>query len=87
MIITQTIHNCSNCQSTNIVKNGKNISGNQQYRCKDCGSCRVLSPKTTYSVAEKEQIMNTYKERCSLRGTARIYGLSRTTLTRWLKKS
>ncbi|WP_321163112.1 IS1/IS1595 family N-terminal zinc-binding domain-containing protein, partial [Methyloglobulus morosus] len=34
-------YTCRVCQSENIVKNGRNASGKQQYRCKDCGACKV----------------------------------------------
>ncbi len=33
---------CENCSSINIVKNGKNATGQQRYKCKDCGVTRVL---------------------------------------------
>jgi transposase-like protein len=28
---------CPHCQLTNIKKNGKSKTGNQKYKCKDCG--------------------------------------------------
>ena len=37
MIKMTVKHKCRSCQSENIVKNGRNVCGNQQYRCKDCG--------------------------------------------------
>ncbi|MBC7919598.1 MAG: IS1 family transposase, partial [Ferruginibacter sp.] len=32
---------CYCCQSNNLILNGKNASGQQRYRCKDCGVTRV----------------------------------------------
>lgn len=47
-MITETIiYPCRDCDSENIVKNGRNRYGNQQYLCKDCQSSRVLKPKKT----------------------------------------
>lgn len=45
MIIETKIYHCRTCNSENIVKNGTNKCGNQQYYCKDCGARRVLEPK------------------------------------------
>jgi transposase-like protein len=42
------MHTGRACQSANIVKNWRNASGNQQYRCKDCGACKVLEPTVRY---------------------------------------
>jgi insertion element IS1 protein InsB len=80
-------HQCTACTSSNIVKNGKNRYGNQQFKCKDCGKQGVLNPTEKYSEEQKEQILATYQERPSMRGIQRIYGLSRNTLSSWLKKS
>jgi transposase-like protein len=83
----QTTHNCRECGSTDIVKNGHNQSGNQQYHCKDCGAYQVLDPEPYgYTDAEKERILRAYRERGSKRAISRIFGISRNTLTRWLKK-
>ena len=87
MIISEEIHSCRDCQSTHIVKNGKNVSGNQQYRCKDCGSSKVLTPTGRYSEQDKERILRGYQERSRLRDLSRVSGVSRKTLTAWLKKN
>ncbi|HUN24577.1 MAG TPA: hypothetical protein PK299_15715, partial [Anaerolineales bacterium] len=44
MIIEQVTYSCRKCGSQNIVKNGHNASGNQQYWCKDCQKRLVLIP-------------------------------------------
>jgi transposase-like protein len=101
-------YQCTACKSTNIVKNGKNQYGKQQFKCKDCGKQAVLNPGEKYSQVQKEQILATYQERpsrgvksqtqppirrswgfdtSSMRGIERIYGVSRNTLSSWLKKS
>lgn len=86
MIRTTVKHKCRNCDSENIVKNGRNVCGKQQYRCKDCGASKVLEPTVRYSEERREEILRTYQERASLRGVSRIFGVSRPTLTTWLKK-
>ena len=86
MIQTLITHQCRHCGSENIVKNGHNRSGSQQYWCKDCDKRGVLTPKHRYGEAEKEQIIATYYERPSMRGIQRIYGVSPNTLASWLKK-
>jgi len=80
-------HECRECGSSNIVKNGHSASGSQQYHCKDCGAHKVLDPEPCgYSTEEKEKILRAYRERGSKRAVSRIFGLSRNTLTRWLIK-
>ena len=87
MIIEEIIYTCPRCQCADLVKNGHNAYGNQQFRCKACRKSGVLKPKHRRTEAEIEQILAAYRERPSMRGIARIYGISRSTLTKWLKKS
>ena len=87
MISETIVHSCRRCGSENIVKNGTNACGNQQYWCKDCNARLVLNPTVRYSQERKDEIMSAYKERPSMRGISRIFGVSRDTLADWLKKS
>lgn len=82
---------CVSCSSVNIVKNGKNATGQQRYKCNDCGVTRVLD--SLHKVAQLDlaqldlaQVERTYQERNSFRSTARIFGVSHVTVQRWLKK-
>ncbi len=87
MIQTTTTHHCSKCGSTNILLNGHNRYGKQQYVCKDCRCCRVLEPKARgYSEEAKERALRVYQERDSLRGAERALGISRQTIASWIKK-
>lgn len=86
MIAKVVVYKCRNCEGQNIVKNGHNASGSQQYVCRDCGKRGVLEPKRGYSEAQKEQILSAYQERSSMRGIQRTFGVSRPTLASWLKK-
>jgi transposase-like protein len=86
MISEQVNYQCRKCGNQNIVKNGHNASGSQQYWCKDCQKRLVLLPKNSYSDEQKEQIIAAYHERPSMRGIQRIFGVSPETLASWLKK-
>ena len=86
MIAKLVVYRCRNCESQNIVKNGHNASGSQQYLCKDCGKHGVLEPKRGYTEEQKEQILSAYHERSSMRGVQRTFGVSRPTLASWIKK-
>ena len=55
MIQKTTTYRCRTCESENIVKNGTNRYGNQQYWCKDCGARRVLEPKRENPVKKNAQ--------------------------------
>jgi insertion element IS1 protein InsB len=86
MIKKTVVFHCPKCASTNVVKNGKNSAGNQQFLCKDCGKSAVMYPQHQRSKAEKEQILSAYRERPSMRGIARLYHISRNTLKNMLQK-
>jgi transposase-like protein len=87
MIAKHIVYTCPNCDSQNMVKNGHNASGSQQYYCKGCGKRGVLEPKRGYTEAQKEQILSAYTERSSMRGIQRTFGVIRPTLAAWPKKS
>jgi IS1 family transposase/transposase-like protein len=84
MIRQTSVHECRNCGSSNIVKNGTNKSGSPQYHCKSCGVYRVLTPQQRYSTAQKTTILKATQERISLRGLQRVFGVHRQTVSRWL---
>ena len=77
---------CVNCSSINIVKNGKNATGQQRYKCNDCGVTRVLDSLGKVNQVDLSQVEKTYEERNSFRSTARVFGVSHVTEQRWLKK-
>ncbi len=77
---------CGCCGSSNIVKNGKNATGQQRYKCNDCGVTRVLDSLRKSDQVDLSQVQRTYEERNSFRSTGRIFGVSHVTVQRWLKK-
>jgi len=86
MIRTSQVHHCRACGSTHIVKNGHNRCGSQQYQCRTCGASKVLLPKQRYSEERKAEVLRAYQERSSLRGLSCTFGITRKTITQWLKK-
>ena len=86
MIRTITTQLCGKCQSANIVHNGHNSCGSAQYKCKHCGTCRVLQSKRKTEKIDKDALERAYLERNSLRGTGRIFGISNVTVLNMLKK-
>ena len=84
-MIQKTItYSCHSCNSINIVKNGTNKCGNQQYHCLDCGAYRVLNAQHQKEHPDKAKVLRAYRERVSLRGLARIFGICRKTIMGWL---
>ena len=53
MIQETRTYRCRRCGSVDIVKNGRNRYGNQQYHGKACGAYGVLEPKVRYTEAQK----------------------------------
>ena len=85
-MIQETItYTCHSCGSINIVRNGTNKCGNQQYHCKDCDAYRVLRPVKKHDQQEKKRVLQTYQERASLRGIERIFGVCRQTVWHWIQ--
>lgn len=86
MIEETLTYSCRSCGSTDIIRNGRNKCGNEQYHCKSCGVYRVVRPKERYSEPERQQILRAYRERISLRGLQRVFGVWRMTVLRWLER-
>jgi transposase-like protein len=85
-MITITL-SCPHCQSENLVRNGLAPNGKQRYLCHDCGRRSRENPSSNaYPDEEREQILRAYEERSSLRGLQRTFGVSRNTVTKWIKK-
>jgi insertion element IS1 protein InsB len=84
MIQTIITHHCPKCGSDNMVKNGHDYKGAQKYPCKACGSYGTLQAQQGYRSATRAQVKRAVLERVSLRGIARIFGLSRRTVARWI---
>jgi transposase-like protein len=70
-----------------MIRNGHAPNGKQKYLCHKCHRQSRENPTpNVYSEEKKEEIVRTYEERSSLRGLKRIFGVSRPTVIKWLKK-
>jgi insertion element IS1 protein InsB len=68
---------CPKCGSSHTVKNGSIHNGKKKYKCKDCGYQFIENPtNTTISPETKQFIDKLLLERISLRGIARVTGVS-----------
>ena len=72
---------CPYCQSESIVKSGKNCNGKQRYQCKYCHK-RFITDYTykAYLPDTDSKIIQLTKEGLGIRSTARVLGISVTTL-------
>ena len=78
---------CSRCDSTDVMRHGKDRRGVQRYRCRECAYTFRENPKPKgYTEEEKQRILAAYRERMSLRGLTRVFGVSRTTVSTWLRQ-
>ena len=85
MIYEIITHSCTKCDSINIVKNGKDYKNKQKFHCLGCGAYGILNPTNrAYPEFFKELILRAYRERASMRGIERIFGIVRQTLARWI---
>ena len=79
---------CKSCGSESVYKHGKAPSGEQRYRCKDCHQCFQMS--YLYKAHEQgvpEQIVAMAMNGAGIRDTARVLGISPTTVMTHLKNS
>lgn len=72
---------CPHCHSNNVVKSGKSSTGKQRYRCKHCRK-RFITDYTykAYLPNTDSKITQLTKEGLGIRSTARVLGISVTTL-------
>ena len=87
MITIMIVSTCTKCGSLDIVKNGQTKKGKQKFLCRECNAYGTLNPEVKYSAERKEEILQAYHERASLRGIHRIFGVARQTVSGWLKKN
>ena len=85
MIQDIVTYECAECRSVDLVKNGHDYKGSQKYHCKTCNRYGTLQAKKGYSQQQRSQVKRAVLERSSLRGVARIFEMSRHTISRWLQ--
>ncbi|MGB8701052.1 MAG: IS1 family transposase [Thermosynechococcaceae cyanobacterium] len=70
-------HICPSCGSQHVIKNGSIHNGKPKRQCKDCGRQFVENPNNTTVSSEINQLIDKLLlERISLRGIARVTGVS-----------
>jgi insertion element IS1 protein InsB len=84
MIVEVKISHCPHCDSVNIIKNGHDYKGAQKYHCKSCNAYGTLNKKGSSIRAQRDQVMDAYFERVSMRGIEGIFNVSRYYLAHWL---
>ena len=73
---------CPECQSANVIRNGRIHNGTPKFACKECGRQFVENPqKRSISAETKALIDKLLLERVSLAGIVRVTGVS----ARWLQ--
>ncbi len=79
---------CVHCGSKCVIKSGRTRNDKQRFKCQECKRTFRDNPQPQgYSAERKAEILRAYHERSSLRGLTRVFGVSRQTVTFWLKKS
>lgn len=70
------------------MRYGRSPNGKQKYRCKTCKRQSRENPTPhAYPEERREEIVRAYEERSSLGGIERTFGVSRTSVISWIKKS
>src|SRR3954471_1587928 len=76
---------CPRCHAAHVVRNGKTQSGSPNFLCRGCNRRFVLRPrKGPASEQTKQLIRRMLPERLGLRATARVTGVSRSRLQRFV---
>jgi transposase-like protein len=85
-MVTITLH-CPHCGNEALVRDGHAPNRKQKYRCHACGRRSRENPTpNAYPEGRRQEILHAYQERSSLRGLTRPFGVSRTTVSSWIKK-
>jgi transposase-like protein len=86
LMVTITLQ-CPHCGSEELTRNGYAPNGKQKYHCKACKRKSRENPTPhAYTEERREEILRAYEERSSLRGIERTFGVSRASVSTWIKK-
>ena len=75
---------CTKCGSKDIIKNGHDYKGAQKFHCHACKAFGTLDRKRKYDAKTRQQVLDAYFERVSMRGIHRVFGVTRYLLAQWL---
>ena len=79
---------CKHCESDQTVKDGKNGSGSQRYKCKKCG--RQFTPEPNeigYPLAVRQQGVEMYVDGQNYRRTGRNLRVNHQSIANWVKEA
>ena len=78
---------CPHCRSKALVRDGHAPNGKQKDRCHACGRRSRENPTpNAYPETRREEILHASQERSSLRVLGSTFGVSRATVSSWIKK-
>lgn len=79
---------CPYCGKTeNQIKVGRNPSGTQRCKCKECSKVYTIDPKKrAYPEEIRKQAIKTYFSGVSGRGVGKLYGMNKSNVMNWIKK-
>jgi transposase-like protein len=76
---------CPRCRGTHVVRNGLTHSGTPGFLCRACDRRFVVAPlKVPVSQEKKDLVLRLLGERMAIRAIARVTGLSRSWLQRFV---
>lgn len=80
---------CPKCgKIENQVKAGKNRSGTQRCKCKECNLLYTIEPKKReYPEETRKLAMKIYYSGVSGRGVGKILGMNKANVYNWIKKN
>jgi transposase-like protein len=89
VMVLEPVH-CPNCDGIAVIKYGKTAQGKQRYRCQqgECDRATFICDYTyaAYSLDVRQQIGEMAINGSGIRDTARVLGISPTTVIATLKK-
>ena len=88
-MVLEPVH-CPYCHSTDVIKHGRLASGKQRYRCRnsECARSTFIGKytKVGYQPKTKAKIIDMALNGSGIRDTARVLGISPSTVIDELKK-
>jgi len=68
---------CKGCSGNNVVKNGKNSSGKQRYKCKECGKTLCIGDdRLKHSMEKRLRVIQMYLEGIGIRSIEHLENVS-----------
>ena len=75
---------CQQCQSENVVKNGKSRHGRQRWLCRECGKTSGEKDHRRVEPQKRASALAHYLEGVGQRATERLVGVSHNAVMNWV---